>query len=480
MVDVADGAGPAERLHDLLLNLTGRLDDDAVNTARELAGAGQTDAAAELVTGSLLAGGIVVNRAEQRELATILGQANSRSGLAERLVPGETGTPEPHRFTEPERVDDLVAALRAVAPRLPNLRSLWCAARTTAAGVAAEAVPRRVLLAEVDGSTAVGPTGYQLVQALRRSGTACSVEAFETGSELPEYHRDALAVSHEVELDQAPVDLPGATRHEARGNHSFEDFTKQVHHQETFPEPAPTRARQQHESSTLGEEPDLGSPAVSTTAEWPVVEQEETDRSDYLPQGLPPIEDLPPYAPYQGERSSSGEPDPEQTGFILDDRPAADISGSAPREFPEQEFPERGGFPEREFPERGNQPDSMSLPSSAAGPPAPAAEPAPAADDDSDRAHSPQPEPDEPASNPNVPAAVDAKLTDRERNLLRKLHEELAQREQDREPDQAESQDAFAEPAPRASGETQQDPRTTTVPGTGNFPPIGSVGPQQP
>ncbi|WP_017972872.1 hypothetical protein [Actinopolyspora halophila] len=464
MVDVADGAGPAERLHDLLLNLTGRLDDDAVNTARELAGAGQTDVAAELVTGSLLAGGIVVNRAEQHELAAILGQANSRSGLAQRLVPGETGTSEPHRFTEPERVDDLAAALRTVAPRLPNLRSLWCAARTTAAGVAAEAVPRRVLLAEVDGSTAVGPTGYQLVQALRRSGIGCSVEAFETGDELPDYHRDALTVSHEVELDHASVTQPEPTRHEVRGNRSFADFTKQAHPQETFPEP-PTRARQQHDSPAMREEPDLDPPAVSTTTEWPAAEHGETDRSDFLPQGLPPIEDLPAYAPYQGERSSSSEPDPEETGFILDDRPPADISGAAPREFPEPE----------------NQPESMSFPSAAsAGLPAFTEEPAPTADDGSELSHPPPSEQDEPASNPNVPAAVDAKLTDRERNLLRKLHEELAQREQDREPDQAEPQDAFSEPVTRTGGETQQDPRTTTVPGTGNFPPIGSVGPQQP
>lgn len=469
MVDVADGAGPAERLHDLLLNLTGRLDDDAVNTARELAGAGQTDVAAELVTGSLLAGGIVVNRAEKHELAGILGQANSRSELAERLVPDETGTSEPHRFTEPERVDDLAAALRTVAPRLPNLRSLWCAARTTAAGVAAEAVPRRVLLAEVDGSTAVGPTGYQLVQALRRSGIGCSVEAFETGGELPEYHRDALTVSHEVELDPATAPQPESTRHETRGNHSFADFTKRAPQQETFPEP-PTRARQQHESPALREEPDLGPPAVSTATDWPAAEHGETDRTDFLPQGLPSIEDLPAYAPYQGERSSPSEPDPEETGFILDDSPPADISGSAPRE-----------FPGREFPEPEDQPEPMSFPSAAStGAPTFAEEPAPAADGDSELAHPPPSEQDEPASNPNVPAAVDAKLTDRERNLLRKLHEELAQREQDREPDQAESQDAFSEPVTRTSGETQQDPRTTTVPGTGNFPPIGSVGPQQP
>ncbi|NYH80477.1 hypothetical protein FHR84_003834 [Actinopolyspora biskrensis] len=468
MVDVADGAGPAERLHDLLLALTGRLDDDAVNTARELAGAGQTDVAAELVTGSLLAGGIAVSRAEQRELSTVLGQANSRSGLAERLVPGEPGTSEPHRFTEPERVDDLAAALRAVAPRLPNLRSLWCAARTTAAGVAAEAVPRRVLLAEVDGSTAVGPTGYQLVQALRRSGIGCSVEAFETGGELPDYHRDALTVSHEVELDRTSSPRPESTRQEVRGNHSFEDLAKQAHHQETFPEPPPTRARQQHDSLAMREEPDLDPPAVGTTAEWPAAEYGESDRSDFPPQGLPPIEDLPAYAPYRGERHSSSEPDPEETGFIVGDRPAADISGAAPRE-----------FPDREFPEPEDHPDPMSFPASA-GIPAFTEEPAPATDGGSELSPSAPSEQEEPASNPNVPAAVDAKLTDRERNLLRKLHEELAQREQDREPDQAESQDAFSEPVTRTGGETQQDPRTTTVPGTGNFPPIGSVGPQQP
>ena len=38
VVDVAEGVGPGERLHDLLLVMTGRVDDDAVNTTREMLG----------------------------------------------------------------------------------------------------------------------------------------------------------------------------------------------------------------------------------------------------------------------------------------------------------------------------------------------------------------------------------------------------------------------------------------------------------
>ena len=72
MVDVAEGAGPVERLHNLLLALTGRVDDDAVNSVREMLGLGQLDAAAEFLVGCLLAGRIPVTSTEQYHLRRVL------------------------------------------------------------------------------------------------------------------------------------------------------------------------------------------------------------------------------------------------------------------------------------------------------------------------------------------------------------------------------------------------------------------------
>ncbi|MGJ7909261.1 hypothetical protein ACOQFL_22615 [Actinopolyspora sp. H202] len=464
MVDVANSTGPVDRLHQLLLALSGRLDDDAVNTAREFAGAGQPDSAAEFVTGALLAGGIAVTRDEQRELSSILGRTNSRSGLAERLTVDGTDGSEKHRFTEPERVEDVSGALREITARLPNLRSLWCAARTTAAGVAAGAVPRRVLLAEVDGSTAIGPTDYQLLRALHRSGIQCSVEAFGTGEELPDYHREALAVAHEVRLGHSLGTTAESTRGRTRHKERVEGFTDPLSSHDPLGEPSRVEPSG---SGVLTDSPaaEPNPPSVEMTTEWPATEfgtslnADLSDDRDPLGIGFPEASyretnhrEANHQEPTQRqERSLLPEPDPDETGFIL------------PEPAPSTNHADSFGFPEP-----GDYSEPVDLPSP---PEISTFEPTPAENDHP--AEQPSESHEDGNSNPAVPAAVDAKLTDRERNLLQKLHEELAHREQDKSPgDTGSSHEAVG-------AEPQQDPRTTTVPGTGNFPPIGSTGPNQ-
>ena len=148
MVDVAEGAGPVERLHNLLLALTGRVDDDAVNSVREMLGIGQLDAAAEFLVGCLLAGRIPVTSTEQYHLRRSLDEAGSPHAPADRLHVVEAVQDEGHRFNEnPEqdRTDhELVDALAPIAGRLHGVRALWCTWRTTPAGVTYGAVPRRV------------------------------------------------------------------------------------------------------------------------------------------------------------------------------------------------------------------------------------------------------------------------------------------------------------------------------------------------
>ncbi|GAA0539903.1 hypothetical protein GCM10011581_42400 [Saccharopolyspora subtropica] len=339
MVDVAEGAGPVDRLQNLLLAMTGRVDDDGINSARELLGAGQPDAAAEFLTGCLVAGRIPVTSTEQYHLRRVLDETRSTHTLADRLYVVEEVPAEEHRFGESEvSDDDLVAALGPITGRLPGVRGIWCAWRTTPAGASYGAVPRRVLLAEVGSEGSAAAVGYQLIEALRRAGISCSVDVFESGAELPEYHREALAAAHRVRLE------------------------------------------------------------LAETTEHPRTEQ----------------------------RRAAAEP-----------RPA-----------------------ERRAPE----------------PPREEARPAVRADEPTRRVEQPEP-PAEPAQEPaapqaaqagnamRVPPAVDAKLTDRERNLLRKLHEELAQREQDR-----------SVPPRRQNGANNEEGWASTMPGgTGGFPPIGAA-----
>lgn len=347
MVDVAEAAGPVDRLHGLLLAMTGRVDDDGIDGARELLGIGQPDAGAEFLAGCLLAGRIEVTAAEQYHLRRVLDDTRSNHQLADRLNVVESLLPENHKFSAPNSDNtDLELTLKQIGGRLAGLRGLWVTSRTTPAGTSYGAVPQGVLLAEVgpDGS---GPAvAFQLISALRRAGLRYAVDVFATGADLPEYHRDALSTARRVRLDMAPAER-------------------------TAP---------------------------------PVVPRPEQVAEHRQPEEPPAPPPPPPAPPVQVE-----EPRPEGVSHAVAE--------------PQHEFP--GEPPEDAEPETAAEQTGVMM---------------------------------------RVPAAVDAKLTDRERNLLRKLHEELAHREQDG-------------PAKRqAQGE---DGRTSTMPGgTGGFPPI-AAGQQQ-
>ncbi|MGP4018340.1 hypothetical protein [Saccharopolyspora sp. 5N708] len=352
MVDVAEGAGPVDRLHNLLLAMTGRVDDDGIDSARELLGIGQPDAAAEFLAGCLLAGRIPVTSNEQYHLRRVLDETRSVHNLADRLEVVDSVPPEEHRFGEPhEADDDLVAALGSITGRLQGVRGLWCASRTTPAGASYAAVPQRILLAEVGSDGSTSAVAYQLIEALRRAGVNCSVEVFDSGAELPEYHRDALAAAHRVRLKLSDQ------------------------------------------------------------------------------QSAPAIADRRYSAPAEEAQRPAPREEPK--------RPAAQAEPKRPAEEQRAAEPQRRERPVAENPaEPERSPRQPAQPTAA-------------------QAAAPE------ASSMRVPPAVDAKLTDRERNLLRKLHEELAQREQDRS-------------GPRRSG--GEDGWTSTMPGgTGGFPPIGAA-----
>lgn len=363
----AEGADAADRLHDLLLALTGRVDDDAVNSAREMLGIGQVDAAAEFVAGCLLAGRIPVSSTEQYHLRRVLDEARSQQALADRLNVVDSVPPEPHRFSDEHDsvTSDLAEALAPITARLTGLRALWCTWRVTPAGVTYGAVPRRVLLAEVGSDGSAAAVGYQLLEALRRAGIGCSVDVFHTGADLPEYHRTALESAHRVHID-----VPAVSTGQNGSNHARAPRRASSGGEPAHAEPARSKSR--------GGESPPGSEAAASPQEASAVQA----------------------AASVTEAASA---DPESSGD------AADTSTERP------ETEEQGT-------ERSAGKDESG------------------------------------AKNVRVPAAVDAKLTDRERNLLRKLHEELAQREHDR--------DGPAVPS-HAGQDSHSGPK-----GTGGFPPI--------
>ncbi|WP_258345142.1 hypothetical protein [Saccharopolyspora gregorii] len=430
MVDVAEGAGPVERLHNLLLALTGRVDDDAVNSVREMLGIGQLDAAAEFLIGCLLAGRIPVTSTEQYHLRRSLDEAGSPHAPADRLHVVEAVQDEGHRFSEnpdQDRTDhDLVDALAPIAGRLHGVRALWCTWRTTPAGVTYGAVPRRVLLAEVGADGSVTAAGYQLLEALRRAGVGCSVDVFTSGMDLPPYHRNALATARRVHLDlAAQVAIPNGAANHARA-------------------PRATAGSKAGGGADLPGEPAAG---PGRRAEAPVPETASHDSARHDQARPEPVRPEPPRP----------EPVREQVRpeSAREEKPPA-RQQPRPEPVAEQPRPNREEAPvaaEQTLRQRPVNPEDLQQ------------DPA---------RQQEQPQQQGGGKNTRVPAAVDAKLTDRERNLLRKLHEELAQREQDRG-GPASSGEQQAQPVGNKSGAAQgQDSWNSTMPGsaTGGFPPI--------
>jgi hypothetical protein len=201
--DVATGDGLPDRLHDILLRMAGRVDDDALTSARELVAIAESDRAVELLVGCLIAGGVPVTPAENGQLRSLLDQSRSDPSLADRLKVRDTWYAPPHRFSyEPDAGAGIGAALAPVVDFLIGVQSVHAVWRVTPAGATPGAVPQRVVLVEIGADGFAPATAYRIGQALEAAGIRAVVEVLKTGADRSDYHR--LAAS-----DAKPINLSG-------------------------------------------------------------------------------------------------------------------------------------------------------------------------------------------------------------------------------------------------------------------------------
>jgi hypothetical protein len=211
---VRPGVAVPTRVHDLLLDLAGRLDDDALADAREMLASAELDRALEFAAGCLVAGRVAVSGAQRGELATLFTQVHLDPALIERLVVDDAAASSAlarHRFAggsvdgEPA-TQGIVPAARRVLDMLPDVRSVWAVWRLTPAGPATGPVPHRVVLVGVGPAGFAPATAYRMENALRRAGIRASVEVLRDGAEAPEYHHAAMQYAAQVPFArQAPV-----------------------------------------------------------------------------------------------------------------------------------------------------------------------------------------------------------------------------------------------------------------------------------
>lgn len=191
------------RIHDLLLSLAGRLDDDALADARQMLASAELDRSLEFVAGCLVAGRVVLANAQRHELESLFADTYLDPSVIDRVVARDPAPAARHRFAvgavegrEPDR--GVADAIRPVLDVLPDVRSVWCVWRLTPAGPVSGPVPHRVVLVGVGPGGFAPATAYRVEYALRRAGVRASVEVLVDGNQSTEYHQEAMRCARQV------------------------------------------------------------------------------------------------------------------------------------------------------------------------------------------------------------------------------------------------------------------------------------------
>jgi hypothetical protein len=399
-------------LHDLLLAMAGRIDDDALSQARELVAVGELDRATELLVGVLHAGRIAVTPDEQHQLAWLLDEVRSDPGLADRLSLVDPLPVPRHRFTaESDPAHGMSEALGRAVSLLPDVRGVRCVWRSSPAGATPGPLPQRLVLVDVGPQGFAPATAYRIDSVLRRIGVRASVEVLRVGTPLSEYHAAAVTTAREVRFgephrmapprhvdppvedaaawfdkseeprDAAPVveptPVPEVVDH---GSVSHEPPTRRTRVAEVFESvqpypPKPVKRLSPREA--VQEEPELQQPVAEPEAEVAVAEAPaEHHAAEHHPAEHHAVEH---HAGHHTDHHAAEHADPERSVVPPENR----------NEETTELRPEELAALQAALADPNGGPPSLPLPS-----------------------------------------AVDANLSDRERSLLQQLHEELAQREQ--------------------------------------------------
>jgi hypothetical protein len=208
-VTTNDGVGLPVRLHDLLLSMAGRVDDDALSQAREFLAVGELDRAVEMLVGTLLAGSIPVLPDERAAITWALHEVRSDASLTDRLPVVEMLPFLRHRFTaESDPVGELGGVLSRAVSVLPDVRSVRCVWRSSPAGATPGPLPQRVVLVDIGPQGFAPATAYRVDAVLRKAGVRAAVEVLTVGTQLSDYHASAVTASRPVPISGAPAAPP--------------------------------------------------------------------------------------------------------------------------------------------------------------------------------------------------------------------------------------------------------------------------------
>jgi hypothetical protein len=444
------------RIHDLLLGLAGRLDDDALADARQMLASAELDRSLEFVAGCLVAGRVVLSKTQHHDLESLFADTYLDPSVIDRVLVREPVPTARHRFAvgavegrEPDR--GVAEAVRPVLDVLPDIRSVWCVWRLSPAGPVSGPVPHRVVLVGVGPGGFAPATAYRVEYALRRAGIRASVEVMVDGNQPTDYHQEAMRCARQVPFAEpdsgnrprmSPVEPVRVEAFEPRVAAPAQPFGGERYDQPVEPPRADQAADPQRPLP-----PPIDLPA--RTEILPAVKPP-SDRPLPPPVGLPRAsgaESLPPPVElHRAEPMASEVPTPPQGGALPPpielhrqapgraDTAPGESSGPLPPPIelrPDGPVEARSAFAQERLPDEEPEERSADMPPSALNMETPTnSRPSPR--------RRPKPK-DGPPTRPRlVPANPDTHsaafgddiLNTQERNLLRELQDELARREQ--------------------------------------------------
>lgn len=189
-----EGTGTSGSVHELLLRLAGRVDDDLMAHVRELLAVREDGRALELTTAALAADGVPLP-ADVRSWLVAAGRGARIELDADAVLAPAGEDRDEHRFTPdpPAGAEVVVAAVRALPARWLRgceVRLTW---RLTPAGAASGPLPHPVLLVRTGagGAGTDDVIAYQLATALDRATAAVSVEVLAADHVPSAYHAAA-------------------------------------------------------------------------------------------------------------------------------------------------------------------------------------------------------------------------------------------------------------------------------------------------
>ena len=348
------GRPSAGNLHDVLLGLAGRIDDDALSSVRELVAVEDDAGAAELLSGCLLADAVAVSAAERAVLEPWFSVTRVDAELLELLPLDDAARERPrHRFVadahrddhsaDPGRAAASVDAVARAAARLPGVVSMAQCWRITPAGSSSGPLPHRVLLVATDTGVDGEHVAHHVAYAARDLGSV-SVEVLGVGADLPAYHRAALEAATPL-LGTAPLPAAGTTPPAAEGAGDSvseadmllaelpyggdvpADAPSESPGPDPDPDPDPDPAPPESDAhpSTAAPLLDPDEAAARIAALWSTPAPGDPSPVDTPPVGAPPLE-TPALEASPVDTAPADPPSP-----LADDHPEAPVDGVVPR-----------------------------------------------------------------------------------------------------------------------------------------------------